>query len=176
MSKTFYVDKQVAECHSRQSDPFDIYATPSKNRTRICVSDNDAKLIADWHIDRRIHQSLLLETIILESTTIPTHILVEEDRGEVVMRGLASWPGLNQEQEQACRDLEFALLKCELAGVVIAIMNDEILVTTEVTMQKVADVMIKSMLRGHGELYKATHPPFGRKLDEHGRLGWHGDW
>lgn len=166
MSKTFYVDKPVAGCRSRQSDPFDIYATPSKNRTRICVSDNDARHIADWHIDRRTHQSMVLQTIILESTKIPTHILIEEDCGEVVMRGLAPWPGLSEEQEQACRDLEFALLKCEPAGVVIAIMNDEILATTEAMMEQVAEVMVESMLRGHGELYKATHPPFGRKLDD----------
>lgn len=176
MSKEFYVDKPVAECRSRQSDPFDIYATPSKNRARICVSDNDAKRIADWHIDRRTHDSLHLESIILESTKIPTHILVEEDCGEPVMRGLAPWPGLSDEQEKACQDLECALLKCEQAGVVIAIMNDEILATTEAMMQQVSDVMVESMLRGHGELYKATHSPFGRKLDDHGRLGWHGDW
>ena len=67
-------------------------------------------------------------------------------------------------------------MKCELAVVVIAVMDSELLATTDEMMQQGADVMAKSMLRGHGELYKATHPPFGRKLDDHGRLGWHGDW
>lgn len=98
-------------------------------------------------------------------------MLVKEEQSGCILRGLAPWPGLSEEQEQACRDLEFALVKCELAGVVIAIMNDEILATTEVTMQQVADVVTKSMLRGHEELYKATHQPFGRKLDDHVRLG-----
>jgi hypothetical protein len=110
------------------------------------------------------------------SSKTPTHILIEEEQHGSLLRGLAAWPGLSQKQEQACRDLEYALLKCELAGVSIAVMDSELVVTTDDSMQRVADVMRASILRGHTELYNATHPPFGRKLDDHGRLGWHSDW
>lgn len=107
---------------------------------------------------------------------MPTHLLIEEDHNGSILRSLGPWPGLSDKQEQACRDLEFALMKCELAGVSIAIMSDELLATTDKMMQRVANVLTESMLRGHGELWKATHAPFGRKIDDHGRMGWHGDW
>lgn len=176
MSKVFYVDKSIAEGSRKQGYPFAVYAQPSAKRAKVHLTEEDAQFIVGWHHEHPVQSKTDPTVMMKTSTKAPTHMLVEEEQSGSILRGLAPWPGLNEKQEQACRDLEFALMKCELAGVVIAIMDSEILATTEVMMQQVADVMVKSMLRGHGELYKATHPPFGRKLDDHGRLGWHGDW
>lgn len=176
MSKEFYVYKSIAEEARKQGYPFLVYAHPHAKRVKVRLTDEEAQFIVDWHHTHPVQPGTDPAVKMKASTKAPTHILVEEEQSGSILRGLAPWPGLNEEQEQACRDLEFALLKCELAGVVIAIMNDEILATTDETMQQVADVMTKSMLRGHEELHKATHQPFGRKLDDHGRLGWHGDW
>jgi len=176
MSKVFYVDKSVAEGNRKQGYPFEVYTKPSIRRTKICLTDEDAQRIVDWHNEQQMPPKIDPAAIVQASTKVPTHMLVEEEQSGSILRGLAPWPGLNEKQEQACRDLEYALMKCELAGVVIAVMDSEMLATTDKIMQQVAAVLVKSMLRGHEELYKATRPPFGRKLDDHGRLGWHGDW
>lgn len=176
MSKIFYVDKSIAEGTRKQGYPFAVYAHPNAKRARVCLTDEDAQRIVQWHNEQRVPPKRDPAAAMITSSKMPTHMIVEEEQSGSTLRALVPWPGLSDKQEQACRDLEYALMKCELAGVVIAVMDSELVVTTEENMQRVGDVMVKSMLRGHGELYKATHPPFGRKLDDHGRLGWHGDW
>lgn len=176
MSKEFYVDKSIAEGSRRQAYPFLIYTGPHAKRARVRLTDEDAQSILDWHREDPVQPGTDHAARMKASRKMPTHRLVEENENGSVLRTLALWPGLNDKQEQACRDLEYALMKCELAGVVIAVMDSELLATTDEMMQQVAAVLVKSMLRGHEELYKATRPPFGRKLDDHGRLGWHGDW
>lgn len=176
MSKEFHVDRSIAEGRRKQAYPFAVYAHPHAKRAKIRLTDEDAQSIVDWHNGHPVQPKTDPAVMMKTSAKTPTHTLVEEEQRGSVLRGLAPWPGLNEAQEQACRDLEHALTKCELTGVVIVVMGTEVLATPEETMQRVNDVMVKSMLQGHGELYKATHSPFGRKLDDHGRVGWHGDW
>lgn len=178
MNKTFYVDKPLAECRARQSDPFRIYARPGRNRAMIRITDEDAKLILDWHVERRSPDSVSLESVMQESTKMPTHMLVEEDCEGVVVRGLAPWPWLSEKQEKACKDLERALMECEATGVAIAVMEGEILATSDLMMQPAVRLLKEGdhPLPGLRELAKVTRFPLGRKIADHGRLGWHGNW
>lgn len=176
MSKELYVDKSIAEGRRKQAYPFLIYTCPHAKRAKVRLSDEDAQSLLDWHREDPVQPGTNHAARMKASRKMPTHRLIEENENGSVLRTLAPWPGLSEQQERACRDLERALMKCELAGVVIVVMGTEVLATPEETMQRVNDVMVKSMLQGHEELYKATHSPFGRKLDDHDRVGWHGDW
>lgn len=176
MSKTFYVDKSIAEGSRKQGYPFAVYGRPHDKRTRVVLSDDDAQRLLDWHKSQPVAATADPVTAMHESPKMPTHVLVEDNGSGSLLRWLAPWQGLSDKQEQAVCDLEHALMKCQLAGVVMAVMDNELLVTTDENMQQVADVMAKSMLHGHSELYKMTNSPYGRKIDDHGRLGWHGDW